>query len=171
MHKPLIWIALLFASVAFAQQGRDPHQGGLLLYRATPRFGLEPESMPAGWTFGRVSAVAADSAGNLYAFQRGKTADPLIVFDPKGKYMRSWGRGMFGTPHSLRIDSADNVWITDRLKDQIIKFTKQGELLLTLGVKGKSGADEKTFNKPTDIALARNVDFYVSYGYGNSRVV
>ena len=129
MHKPRIWIALLFAFAAFAQQGWYPHEGGLLQYRATPRFGLEPESMPAGWTFGRVSAVATDSAGNLYAFQRGKTADPLIVFDPKGKYLLSWGKGMFGTPHGLRIDSADNVWITDSSDHQVMKFTKQGELL------------------------------------------
>ena len=171
MHRPLVWFALLFAFAAFAQQGWYPHEGGPLPYRATPRFGLEPETMPVGWTFGRVSAVATDSAGNLYAFQRGKTADPLIVFDSTGKYLRSWGKGMFGTPHGLRIDSADNVWITDSSDHQVMKFTKVGDLLLTLGVKGKAGADEKRFNKPTDIAFAGNGDFYVSDGYGNSRVV
>jgi DNA-binding beta-propeller fold protein YncE len=42
---------------------------------------------------------------------------------------------------------------------------------MTLGIKGKSGADDKTFFKPTDIAWAKNGDFYVSDGYGNSRVV
>jgi DNA-binding beta-propeller fold protein YncE len=42
---------------------------------------------------------------------------------------------------------------------------------LTLGVKGKAGEDDRTFNKPTDIAFAANGDFFVSDGYGNSRVV
>jgi peptidylamidoglycolate lyase len=52
-----------------------------------------------------------------------------------------------------------------------MKFTRDGKLLFTLGVKGKAATDNKTFNRPTDIAFAKNGDFYVSDGYGNSRVV
>src|SRR5579862_615057 len=103
MHKLRCCIALIFVLAAFGQQGWYPHEGAQLPYKAQPRFGLEPESMPEGWQFGRVSAVATDAAGNIYAFQRGPHADPLIVFDSKGKYLRSWGKGMFGTPHGLRI--------------------------------------------------------------------
>jgi len=96
-----------------AQQRWYPHEGGLQKYRVNIRFGEEPEdTMPNGWKFGRVSAVATDSANNVYVFQRGKQADPLIVFDSHGKYLRSWGRGMFGNPHGLRIDQDDNVWVT-----------------------------------------------------------
>jgi DNA-binding beta-propeller fold protein YncE len=161
-------VAVLWA----AQQGWYPHEGGLLKYRVNIRFTEEPEdTMPAGWKFGRVSSVATDSAGNVYVFQRGKKADPLIVFDPKGKYLRSWGRGMFGNPHGLRIDKQDHVWVTDNGDHQVMKFTSRGELLLTLGIKGKAGTDARTFNRPTDIAFAANGDFFVSDGYGNSRVV
>jgi len=39
-----------------------------------------------------------------------------------------------------------------------MKFTQKGELLLTLGKKGQTGATRDTFNKPTDIAFARNGD-------------
>jgi DNA-binding beta-propeller fold protein YncE len=155
-----------------AGQGWYPHEGGLLKYRVNIRFGEEPEdTMPEGWKFGRVSSVATDSAGNVYVFHRGKKADPLIVFDSKGKYLRSWGRGMFGNPHGLRIDKDDNVWVTDNGDHQVMKFTNTGRLLMTLGIKGKAATDEKTFNRPTDIAFAKNGDFYVSDGYGNSRVV
>lgn len=164
-------LAALSLGMAAAQQGWYPHEGGLLKYRVNIRFGEEPDTMPEGWKFGRVSAVATDSAGKVYVFHRGKKADPLVVFDPKGKYLRSWGRGMFGNPHGLRIDRQNNVWITDNGDHQVMKFTNEGQLLLTLGVKGKAGTDERTFNKPTDIAFARNGDFYVSDGYGNSRVV
>ena len=53
-----------------------------------------------------------------------------------------------------------------------MKFTASGEMLLSLGVKGKAGAGEDTFNRPTDIAFSPAGDFvYVSDGYGNSRVV
>lgn len=160
------------AAALGAQQGWYPHEGGLLKYRVNIRFGEEPEdTMPSGWKFGRVSAVATDSANNVYVFQRGKNADPLIVFDSHGKYLRSWGRGMFGNPHGLRVDRDDHVWVTDNGDHQVMKFTKTGKLLLTLGIKGKAGTDNKTFNRPTDIAFAANGDFYVSDGYGNSRVV
>jgi len=167
-----IAVCIFSVAVMAAQQGWYPHEGGLMKYRVNIRFGEEPEdTMPAGWKFGRVSSVATDSAGNVYVFQRGKQADPLIVFDPKGRYLRSWGRGMFGNPHGLRIDKQDHVWITDNGDHQVMKFTDKGELLLTLGIKGKAGTDPRTFNRPTDIAFAANGDFFVSDGYGNSRVV
>jgi streptogramin lyase len=163
--------ALLITAVA-AGQGWYPHEGGLMKYRVNIRFGEEPEdTMPEGWKFGRVSSVATDSAGNVYVFHRGKKADPLVVFDSKGKYLRSWGRGLFGNPHGLRIDKQDNVWVTDNGDHQVMKFTNTGRLLLTLGIKGQAGTTDQTFNRPTDIAFAANGDFYVSDGYGNSRVV
>ena len=141
-------------------------------YRVNIRFGEEPDTMPDGWKFGRVSSVATNREGTeVYAFHRGPKADPLIVFDAKGKYLRSWGKGMFGNPHGLRVDRENNVWITDNGDHQVMKFTPQGKLLLTLGIKGKAATDDKTFNRPTDIAFAANGDFYVSDGYGNSRVV
>ena len=98
--------ALLIAQ----QQGWYDHEGGLLKYKVQIRFGEEPEdTMPAGWKFGRVSAVATNKAGEVYVFQRGKKADPVIVFDAKGKYVRSWGKGLFGNEHAIRVDKEGNV--------------------------------------------------------------
>jgi len=153
------------------QQGWYPHEGGPLKYRVSIRFGEEPDTMPEGWKFGRVSAVATDSAGRVFVFHRGNKADPLIVFDSRGKYLRSWGKGIFGSPHGLRVDRSNNLWITDTGNHQVMKFTADGQLLLTLGIKGKAGTDDKTFNRPTDVAFTALSDFYVSDGYGNSRVV
>ena len=42
---------------------------------------------------------------------------------------------------------------------------------MTLGVKDEPGADEAHFDQPTDVAVAPNGDFYVSDGYGNSRII
>ena len=142
-------------------------------YRVNINFGEEPETMPDGWNFGRVSAVATDSKGDVFVFQRGETAEPIVVFDSEGKYLsdRSWGRGMFGNEHGLRVDRYDNVWVTDNGDHQVMKFSNDGELLLTLGTKGTAGTDNKTFNRPTDIAFGPSDEVYVSDGYGNSRVV
>jgi DNA-binding beta-propeller fold protein YncE len=158
-------------AIGAAQQGWYPHEGGLMKYRVNIRFGEEPDTMPVGWKFGRVSSVATDSAGHVYVFHRGAKADPLIVFDAKGKYLRSWGKGMFGNPHGLRIDKHDHVWITDNGDHQVMEFSNEGQLLRTWGTKAKAGTDSQTFNRPTDIAFAPTGEFYVSDGYGNSRVV
>jgi hypothetical protein len=53
----------------------------------------------------------------------------------------------------------------------VYKFTREGKLLQSWGIKGQIGTDDKTFNRPTDITFAANGDFFVSDGYGNSRVV
>jgi DNA-binding beta-propeller fold protein YncE len=168
---PKLFVLSLASLALFAQQGWYPHEGGLLKYRVQIRFGEEPDTMPEGWKFGRVSAVATNSKGEVFVFQRGKKADPIVVFDENGKYLRSWGRGMFGNPHGLRVDPEGNVWVTDNGDHQVMKFQPDGKLLLTLGRKGQAGTDAETFNRPTDIAFAPNGEVYVSDGYGNSRVV
>ena len=155
----------------YVPEGWYPHEGGLLKYRVDIRFGEEPDTMPDGWKFGRVSAVTTDSQGEVYVFQRGKKADSVVVFDAAGKYLRSWGRGFFGNPHGIRADKDGNIWCVDNGHHQVYKFTRDGKLLLTLGTKGQTGTTEQTFGSPTDIAWSRNGDFYVSDGYGNSRVV
>ena len=171
MGKSMV-LALLLAVSAAAQNGWYPHEGGLMKYRVQIRFGEEPETLPAGWKFGRVSAVAVNPAGEVFVFQRGPHADPIVVFDAKGKYLRSFGKGMFGNPHGMRFDHDGNLWVTDNGDHQVMKFTASGELLLKLGIRGQAGTDDQTFNKPTDIAFSPAGDYvYISDGYGNSRVV
>jgi len=162
---------LLTAAVCLAQQGWYPHEGGLLKYRVQIRFGEEPDTMPEGWKFGRVSAVDVDPSGNVYVFQRGPKADPIVVFSSAGKYLRSWGKGMFANPHGIRIDSQNHVWVTDTNLHMVMEFTNEGQLLRSLGTKGKAGTTPETFNRPTDVAFLPNGDFFVTDGYGNSRVV
>jgi DNA-binding beta-propeller fold protein YncE len=172
MRKVLSTVLLIAGALWAAEQGWYPHEGGLLKYRVQIRFGEEPDTMPDGWKFGRVSSVAVDSAGEVYVFHRGKKANPIVVFDAKGKYLRSWGKDMFGNAHGMRVDRQGNVWVTDNGDHQVMKFTRDGKLLLTLGVKGEKGEDGNHFYRPTDIAFSPDGKFfYVSDGYGNARVV
>ena len=56
--------------------------------------------LPAGMEFGIVSHVAVDSQDRVYAFQR--QDPPIVVFDRGGKYLGSWGSGMFlGRPRHI----------------------------------------------------------------------
>jgi DNA-binding beta-propeller fold protein YncE len=77
---------------------------------------------------------------------------------------------MFGSAHGLTVDHDDNVWVTDARRHQVIKFSNDGKLLLTLGAQDVPGLDGKHFNRPTDVAVAPNGEIYVADGYGNSRV-
>jgi DNA-binding beta-propeller fold protein YncE len=157
----------------YVPEGWYPHEGGLLKYAVDIRFGLEPEhTMPEGWFFGRVSAATSDAKGEVYVFHRNTKIDPIIVFDNNGKYLRSWGKDLFDNPHGIRTDPEGNIWCVDNGAHQVRKFTRDGKLLMTLGVRGERGNDETHFGSPTDIAWDRKtLDFYVSDGYGNSRVM
>jgi streptogramin lyase len=71
------------------------------------------------------------------------------------------------------------VWTTDNTGGngkghQVIKFSPQGKVLLTLGKPGAAGDGPDMFNAPTDVAVARNGDIIVSDGHGgntNARIV
>jgi len=118
---------------------------------------------------GAVSAVATDSKGDLYVFHRAEP--PILVFRPDGTFVRSFGDKMFVSTHGLRIDADDNVWCTDMAAHFVVKFGRDGKVLLTLGEKGVPGNDAQHFNRPTDVAFGAGGDVFVSDGYGNSRVV
>jgi DNA-binding beta-propeller fold protein YncE len=129
-----------------------------------------PNPIPAGFQIGRVSAVTHDAAGNIYMFHRGES-DPIIVFDATGRYLRSFGQGLFNNEHGLRVDPEGNLWAVDNGLHQVFKFNPEGQLVLTLGTKSVTGADSATFNRPTDIAWDSRGNFYVTDGYGGTRVV
>lgn len=85
--------------------------------------------------------------------------------------MRTWGKNLFKDPHQLRIDQEGNIWVADFGLHIVQKFTTEGKLLQTLGVRGKSGEDETHFNMPTDMAITPTGEIFVSDGYGNRRIV
>ena len=126
--------------------------------------------LPEGFATGQTAAVGVDSHNHVFIFHRGKEMPVLCVEGESGEVIASFGEGIFANAHGLEIDHEDNVWITDTRNHQVYKFSHDGELLLTVGVKGVSGLDGTHFNQPTDVAVTPTGEFYVSDGYGNSRV-
>jgi DNA-binding beta-propeller fold protein YncE len=135
--------------------------------------------LPAGWTFGGVSAVATDSQNRVYAFQR--KDPPILVFDRDGNYLSSWGTSAFADPHGINIVD-DVIYVTDRNDHVALKFTLDGKPLMVVGTRGQASDTGATkdielpprsagpFNKPTEMMVAPSGDLYVSDGYRNSRV-
>lgn len=115
------------------------------------------------------AGVAVNSKGHIYLFHRGK--HPLMEFDASGKFIRSIADDLFVTAHMVRVDAEDNIWTTDIGSHMVLKLDPQGRVLLALGRMRIPGDDVLHFNQPTDVALDRDGNIYVTDGYGNSRVL
>src|SRR3954470_858224 len=83
-----------------------------------------------GWRHDFVSSATFDSNGDIYLLQRGEEADPVLVINSEGRILRSWGKGLFKIPHSIRIDPEGNVWTVDAGSSMVHKFTREGKPLL-----------------------------------------
>jgi DNA-binding beta-propeller fold protein YncE len=125
----------------------------------------------AGWESGMVSWLALDDArGLIYELQRGDKADPVLVLDRGGKVLRSWGKGNYKIPHSIRVDPAGNVWTVDAAASVVIKYSSGGEKLMTISV-GEQPQTSSAFNGTTDVAFGPNGRIFITDGYGNARVL
>jgi DNA-binding beta-propeller fold protein YncE len=128
--------------------------------------------LPPGWNFGECSGVDIDGNDNVWVFNRG--AHPVMEFDSSGKLLQAWTEAPVKSSHGIRVDADGNIWTVDVEAHRVVKFTPSGRVLMIIGdVGGKFGASDgkEAFNRPTNIAFAPNGDFFVSDGYGNSRVV
>ena len=179
----------------------------------------------AGWTWGSMGSVYAETPDRIWIAMRGElplpegaepwtpysmlrpprrstgnddgrsaTCEPvaprgwerryhhvIFVVDGDGNVVQHWaqhdalfdmtcGRG----PHKIKMSPYDpdkHVWIIDDQLHVIYKFTYDGELVLTLGTKGQRGRDAgRLFDRPTDIAWLPDGTFFISDGYGGTRV-
>jgi streptogramin lyase len=123
-----------------------------------------------GWESGMVSWVAVDANGLIYEIQRGDKADPVLVLDREGTVLRSWGKGDYEIPHSIRIDPTGNVWTVDAGSSVVRKYSPTGKKLLTIVVGGQPPAPGP-FSGTTDVAFAPNGHLYITDGYGNARIL
>lgn len=117
-----------------------------------------------------VSWLAVDAKGLIYELQRGDDADPVLVLDAEGTLLRSWGKGDYTIPHSIRIDPEGNVWTVDAGSSIVIKYSPLGKKLMTIAV-GERPKTSNAFSGTTDIAFAPNGHLYITDGYGNARVL
>jgi DNA-binding beta-propeller fold protein YncE len=104
---------------------------------------------------------------------------PIQKFDSSGKFVRAFGGGMFAVPHSLYVDTGGNVWAGDQIARNgkgadLIKFSPEGRVLMTLGKPGMPGNDQDHLSAVSAVVVAPNGDIYVDDGHGtatNDRIV
>ncbi len=165
------WLLVLaqFLQAPGVLNGPDPAQmekAPDLGYRAVPHGIVLPQDIPLG----RPSSVAFDSHGHLLVFTRGDRT-LLEVDAATGGLVKAFGEGRYVRSHGLRVDPQGSIWTTDVAGHTVTKMTPSGEVVLTLGTKGKPGAwDEaagaRLLFEPTDIGFASNGDVIVVQGHG-----
>ncbi len=129
------------------------------------------------------SCIAANSTGPAY----GAAAAQLLEFDANGDYLREIGHHLYAWSfaHTVKVDAEDNVWVTDKGSDMVIKFNPEGRVDMVFGRK-QEASDEGTaplkhpnpplpardgyFRQVTDVAWDKAGNTFISDGYINSRV-
>ena len=65
---------------------------------------------------------------------------PIVVLDPKtGELQRHFGAGLYDFPHGMSVDGDNNVWTADQRGYTVMRWSKDGELLMTIGTRGTPG--------------------------------
>jgi DNA-binding beta-propeller fold protein YncE len=121
-----------------------------------------------------ISAIAPDSKGNIYVIHRPTDgSDPIVALDAKGNVLHTWGKGLFKTPHGIRIDGAGDVWTVDATASTIQKFSPRGEKLLHIDVGAVPDRPGQGFCGAADITFSPAGDghVFIADGYCNSRVI
>jgi DNA-binding beta-propeller fold protein YncE len=133
-----------------------------------------PYVLPPG--YGGVPAVALDSKGNLWVFQRADAGKPqLFRFDPGSRLVLQVGPDVIGyqdKAHGMAVDAEDNVWITAANGATVMKISPEGRLLSTIGTRGRRGdwdeaKGQRLLWQPVMVAFGPNGDVYIGEGHAN----
>src|ERR1700691_4174330 len=183
--------------------------GGLASLALAPRLGLADETapviayesvpnllhLPTDLYFGECSGVALNSKGHVFVLSRGNTSGPayaaaatqLLEFDAKGQYVREIGKNLYAWSfgHTVKVDPQDNIWVTDKGYDMVIKFDPDAGVFM-VSARKQEACDEDTaplnhpkrplpaedgrFRQVTDVAWDKAGNTFISDGYINSRV-
>src|SRR5438477_1588944 len=170
-------VAIALMMPASAQRGTAPRNDLPQPYRTTRDWG----QLPAGVKWAAVTAVEPAPDGTIYVIHRcfanscaGRSEAPILKYDASGKLLASWGAGMFVFPHGATVDRDGNLWVTDARGEggkghQVVKFSSDGKVLMTLGTAGVSGSGPDLFDQPTDVVVAPNGDIFVTDSHRNGK--
>src|SRR5438445_2721918 len=160
-------------------------------YHSVPDFLQLPPSV----YFGEVPGVAVNSKKHVFVFSRGNSTGPaygaaaaqLLEFDADGKFLREIGHNLYAWSyaHTVKVDPQDNIWVTDKGSDMVIKFNSEGRVAMVFGRKQEASdegtgplkkvqpplpAEDGLFRQVTDVAWDAAGNTYISDGYINSRI-
>jgi hypothetical protein len=135
--------------------------------------------LPSNIKYGKTHGVCRDSQGHIYVHhtvhKTSQSPDAMVVFDDKGKFVKSWGGEYREGAHGLHLrkeGSTEYLYLCDINRHIMLKTTLGGEPVFTIGYPNDSPQynQKKITYTPTNVAIAPNGDIYVADGYGSSYV-
>jgi DNA-binding beta-propeller fold protein YncE len=159
-----------------------------------------PKPLLNNWILGQVSGVFVDKRDHVWIVHRPGTlsereigaqqnppygkccyaAPPVLVFDPSGNLVRSWGGPGQGYDwptgeHGISVDDNDFVWLAGNgnTDGQVLKFTLDGKFVMQIGRAGdiRGSNDTATLGRPADVVVdVAAKEAYIADGYGNRRI-
>jgi len=142
--------------------------------------------LPNGWSVCDVPGITTGPDDRVYLLTRGECprsdAHPIIVLEPDGTFVRSFGDFSFTFPHAIAFGVDGLLYCVDVGGHRVRVFTPDGKLVRT--IEGPASPSETgyttdfrtivraagPFNRPTKMVTAVNGDLFASDGYGNARI-
>lgn len=181
-----------------ATAGTAGSANGIPSFQVDPSW---PHEMPDDWIMGAVTAVFVDAGDHVWVTHLPETLTPeetsavqdppmgiccrpapvVVEFDADGNVVQGWGvpteQDVSEFPrnaHGLFVDHQDNVWIGTYRHHRVMKFTRDGELLMQIGEYDATGgnADTELLGGPAGIWVDPSTnEVFIADGYRNRRVI
>lgn len=194
---PAILVLLVAGAVwSMSVEARQPRAAG-------PAFAVDatwPQEFPNHWVMGSVTGVFVDAKDHVWITHLPETlteeelyeeqtppmgtcckAAPVVIeLDPSGKVVQGWGAPPQDpseyprNPHGIFVDHNDFVWVGTHMHHRVMKFTRDGKRVLTIGTYDKNGgsADTALLGGPAGIWVdPKTNEVFIADGYRNRRVI
>ena len=116
--------------------------------------------LPANVKWGNTHGVVQDAQGNIHIHHTvhasSESSDSMVVFDPSGRFVRSWGRQFRGVAHGLHIrkeGSDEFLYLTVNAASP--RMAPPPEMQAVVVKATLKGEDVWTIQGPPDIAAYR----------------
>jgi DNA-binding beta-propeller fold protein YncE len=167
--------------------------GSAFSQTANPKHEVVPFAAPPSgqkiWNLAR--SVAVDRKGSVIIFRGSEPS--VLIYNRAGQLQKAWNlpdgknvdrasikatplrtaqEGLYPDAHSIDIDREGFLWLTERSRHIVYKYTMEGKWVMTLGKDGVAGdsASTEAFGRPSDVVIGANGDIFVADD-GNFRVV
>lgn len=174
----------------------SPTAERLPLYEVDPNW---PPVLPNDWIWGDIRGLFVDDDDHLWVLHMPSSltpqeigaatdppiadccvpAPPVLELDSEGHVLRSWGGPgdgytWYDQEHGIYVDHNGFVWTGTSNGFHVMKFTQDGEHVLTIGTPGvnKGSNDPDHLGGPANFYVEpRTNEIFIADGYRNRRVV
>ena len=192
----LVPLAAHAQSATAAVAPGSPTADRLPVYEIDPTW---PPTLPNDWILGDIRGLFVDDQDHLWVIHMPSSltpqeigaavkppiadccfpAPPVLELDAEGKVLRTWGGPgegytWYDQEHGIYIDHNNFVWTGTSNGMHVMKFTRDGKHVLTIGTPGvnKGSNDPDHLGGPANFYVEpKTNELFIADGYINKRVV